>query len=81
MVKLAGEAVQNKLKAHYAILHIMSASCLESIADFNRNNFILTWQHGVRTWQMQSELGLKRLVDIVDNVDNKKLSTNILVVE
>ncbi len=55
MVKLAGEAVQKKLKAHYAILHIMSASCLESIADFNRNNFILTWQHGVRTWQMQSE--------------------------
>ncbi len=26
-------------------------------------------------------VGLKRLVDIVDNVDNKKLSTNILVVE
>ncbi len=26
-------------------------------------------------------IGLKRLVDIVDNVGNKKLSTNILVVE
>ncbi len=28
-----------------------------------------------------SPLGLQRLVDIIDNVDNKKLSTNIFVVE
>ncbi len=26
-------------------------------------------------------VGLQRLVDIIDNVDNKKLSTNIFVVE
>ncbi len=26
-------------------------------------------------------IGLQRLVDIIDNVDNKKLSTNIFVVE
>ncbi len=28
-----------------------------------------------------SGIGLQRLVDIIDNVDNKKLSTNIFVVE
>ncbi len=27
------------------------------------------------------DLGLQRLVDIIDNVDNKKLSTNIFVVQ
>ncbi len=46
MVKLAGEAVQKKLKAHYAILHIMSASCIESIADFTEEQFyfdVTTW--------------------------------------
>ncbi len=31
--------------------------------------------------QYLENLGLKRLVDIIDNVDNEKLSTNIFVVE
>ncbi len=30
---------------------------------------------------MVPQIGLQRLVDIIDNVDSKKLSTNIFVVE
>ncbi len=32
-------------------------------------------------FQSTLAVGLQRLVDIIDNVDNKKLSTNIYVVE